>query len=374
MNHKLMLVAGARPNFMKIAPLIRAVNARGDLPPVCLVHTGQHYDEGMSEVFFRELGLPKPDHHLSVGSASHAVQTAKIMTAFEPVLLAENPACVVVVGDVNSTLACALVASKLGVPVAHVEAGLRSGDRSMPEEINRVVTDAISDWLFVTEASGVENLAREGKAASSVFHVGHVMIDNLLHEVARLQEAPPGETCARLKQTYARYGVVTLHRPANVDDPQVLSRILLALETIATDLPLIFPVHPRTRGNLEKLGRALHPNIVLTESLGYRDFVHLWGDAEIILTDSGGLQEEATALGVRCVTLRENTERPVTVTEGTNILGGTTTDSILAAYATALTHARRSQRRPRLWDGQAAGRILEILVKELDARAPKSSA
>jgi UDP-N-acetylglucosamine 2-epimerase (non-hydrolysing) len=200
------------------------------------------------------------------------------------------------------------------------------------------------------------------------------MIDNLLHEVARLQEAPPGENCARLKQTYARYGVVTLHRPANVDDPQVLSRILLALETIATDLPLIFPVHPRTRGNLEKLGRALHPNIVLTESLGYRDFVHLWGEAEIILTDSGGLQEEATALGVRCVTLRENTERPVTVTEGTNILGGTTTDSILAAYATALTHARRSQRRPRLWDGQAAGRILEILVKELDARASKSSA
>ena len=374
MNHKLMLVAGARPNFMKIAPLIRAVNARGDLPPVCLVHTGQHYDEGMSEVFFRELGLPKPDHHLSVGSASHAVQTAKIMTAFEPVLLAENPACVVVVGDVNSTLACALVASKLGVPVAHVEAGLRSGDRSMPEEINRVVTDAISDWLFVTEASGVENLAREGKAASSVFHVGHVMIDNLLHEVARLQEAPPGDICARLKQTYGRYGVVTLHRPANVDDPQVLSRILRALETIATDLPLIFPVHPRTRGNLEKLGRALHPGIVLTESFGYRDFVHLWGDAEIILTDSGGLQEEATALGVRCVTLRENTERPVTVTEGTNILGGTTTDSILAAYATALTHARRSQRRPRLWDGQAAGRILEILVKELDARAPKSSA
>ncbi|MSQ67916.1 MAG: UDP-N-acetylglucosamine 2-epimerase (non-hydrolyzing) [Gammaproteobacteria bacterium] len=374
MSHKLMLVAGARPNFMKIAPLIRAANARGDLPPVCLVHTGQHYDEGMSEVFFRELGLPKPDHYLAVGSASHAVQTAKIMTAFEPVLLAEKPACVVVVGDVNSTLACALVASKLAVPVAHVEAGLRSGDRTMPEEINRVLTDAISDWLFVTEPSGLDNLALEGRAASSVFHVGHVMIDNLLHEVARLQEAPPGETCARLKKELSRYGVVTLHRPANVDSLEVLSNILRALETIATDLPLISPVHPRTRSNLAKLGRELHPGVVLTESLGYRDFVHLWGDAEIILTDSGGLQEEATALGVRCVTLRENTERPVTVTEGTNILGGVTTDSILAAYHTALTRARRSQRRPRLWDGQAAGRILEILVKELDARAPKPRA
>lgn len=366
----LHLIAGARPNFMKIAPIVRALRADGRLR-FKLVHTGQHYDRNMSEVFFEELGIPAPDVHFGCGGGSHAAQTARIMEAFEQHIAADRPDAVLVVGDVNSTLACAIVAKKAGIPVAHVEAGLRSGDMAMPEEINRIVTDSISDWYFVTEPSGVANLQREGQPESRIHHVGHVMVDNVVHQAAllahsdtaafatdavkrRLRALPPG-----------RYGVVTLHRPSNVDDAAKLAAIAGALQTLAAELPLVFPVHPRTRATLAGAGLDLGARISLLDPQPYMSFLHLWRDAALVLTDSGGLQEETTALGVPCLTLRENTERPITISEGTNRLVGTDPQAIVAAAREALAAGAPAARRPALWDGRAAERIVAVLARDL---------
>ena len=357
------LVAGARPNFMKIAPIVRALQARTDRFDFKIVHTGQHYDREMSDVFFDELGIPKPDYHLEAGGGSHATQTAKIVVAFEEICQKARPDCVLVVGDVNSTLACSIVAKKQLIPVAHVEAGLRSGDMRMPEEINRLVTDSISDWFFCTEPSGVDNLLREGKSKDVVFHVGHVMVDNLLYQRDQLDEADKsGMESEALKMRFEKYGVVTLHRPSNVDDEATLRGIASALSEISAKLPLIFPVHPRTRGNLERFGLDLGPNVLLTKPLSYMEFLNLWKDAALIMTDSGGLQEETTALGIPCLTLRENTERPVTADEGSNVLVGPNPARILEEAAKVLAGQGKQGRRPALWDGKAAERI----VAELD--------
>lgn len=370
MRRKLIhLVAGARPNFMKIAPIVRALQARADRFDYRIVHTGQHYDRDMSDVFFEELGIPKPAYHLECGGGSHAEQTAKIMVAFEKICLESDPHpdCVLVVGDVNSTLACSIVAKKLHIPVAHVEAGLRSGDMAMPEEINRLVTDSISDWFFCTEPAGVANLQREGKSANAIFDVGHVMVDNLLYQAEQLSRADTsGFESEGIKRKLGRYGVMTLHRPSNVDDEATLRGLAGALKTIAQDMPLVFPVHPRTRGNLERFGLDLGPNIHLTKPLSYMEFLNLWKDAALIMTDSGGLQEETTALGIPCLTLRENTERPVTCNEGTNTLVGTDPARILAEAAKVIAGQGKQGRRPALWDGNAAQRI----VAELETLIP----
>ena len=364
----LYLVAGARPNFMKLAPMVRALAARRDAFDARIVHTGQHYDREMSDVFFQELGIPQPDHHLGAGGGTHAQQTARVMEAFEQLCMQARPDAVVVVGDVNSTLACSIVAKKLGIAVAHVEAGLRSGDRSMPEEINRLVTDAISDWFFVTEPSGEENLLREGKPAAAVHHVGHVMVDNVLFQRDLLERAPLAEGASlAFKAAHARYGVVTLHRPATVDDAAVFARVAGALRDVSAELPLVFPVHPRTRANLERFGLDLGPRVALLPPLGYMEFLNLWKDAAVVLTDSGGLQEETTALGVPCLTLRENTERPVTVSEGTNVLVGSDADAIRREVAKVLRGEGKRGRRPALWDGRAAERTVAILAREMHA-------
>ncbi|MFM9434237.1 UDP-N-acetylglucosamine 2-epimerase (non-hydrolyzing) [Janthinobacterium sp. CG_23.3] len=365
----LYLVAGARPNFMKIAPIVRALQAHGGIA-FKIIHTGQHYDREMNEVFFEELGIPEPDLFMAAGGGSHAAQTAKIMVAFEDLCLAERPDAVLVVGDVNSTLACSIVAKKLDIPVAHVEAGLRSGDMSMPEEINRLVTDSISDWFFVTEPSAVGHLRREGKAEAAIHYVGHVMVDNVLYQADKLERTDTAgfETAAfkaRCQEGGGRYGVVTLHRPSNVDDAAMMARIGGALREIGAQLPLIFPVHPRTRANLERFGVDLGPNVTLVGPQAYMAFLNLWKDAALVLTDSGGLQEETTALGVPCVTIRENTERPVTVDEGTNVLVGTDPARIVAAAEAILRGEGKAGRRPHLWDGKAAERIVAALDKAL---------
>ena len=360
------LVAGARPNFMKIAPIIRALHNAPHAPAWRLVHTGQHYDRDMSDVFFDELGIPRPHHHLEGGGGTHAEQTAKIMVAFERLCLTERPDLVLVVGDVNSTLACSIVAKKQHIPVAHVEAGLRSGDMRMPEEVNRVVTDSISDLYFVTEPSGVENLRREGKPDSAVHHVGHVMVDNLLYQKQQLERTDTSAyQSAGVKGRLGRYGVITLHRPSNVDNPIVFTRIAGALRALSETLPLVFPVHPRTRANMARHGIDFGPAVHLLSALPYMDFLNLWKDAALVLTDSGGLQEETTALGVPCVTLRENTERPITVDEGTNVVVGTDPDLILSAASAVLLGRGKQGRRPHLWDGRAAERIVDVLIVEL---------
>ena len=363
------LVAGARPNFMKIAPIVRALRADGRLA-FKIIHTGQHYDREMNDVFFEELGIPQPDLFMAAGGGSHAQQTGKIMVAFEELCRTDPPAAVLVVGDVNSTLACSIVAKKLKIPVAHVEAGLRSGDMGMPEEINRLVTDSISDWFFVTEPSGVAHLQREGKPDSAIHYVGHVMVDNVLYQAEKLKTADTSsfETSdfkARHTANGGRYGVITLHRPSNVDDPAMMQRIGGALKDIAADLPLIFPVHPRTRANLEKFGIDLGPGITLVGPQAYMAFLNLWKDAAVMLTDSGGMQEETTALGVPCITIRENTERPVTVDEGSNVLAGTDPAVIVAEARKVLRGEGKQGRRPHLWDGHAAVRIVDILAGDL---------
>lgn len=354
---------------MKIAPIVRALQAHGGLA-FKIIHTGQHYDRDMNEVFFEELGIPEPDVFMAAGGGSHSQQTSKIMVAFEALCLAERPDAVLVVGDVNSTLACSIVAKKLSIPVAHVEAGLRSGDMTMPEEINRLVTDSIADWFFVTEPSGMAHLQREGKLAPAVHFVGHVMVDNALYQAEKLASADTaGFETSGFKsantQNGARYGVITLHRPSNVDSAEMMMRIGGALKEIAAELPLIFPVHPRTRGNLEKFGIDLGPNITLVGPQAYMAFLNLWKDAAVVLTDSGGLQEETTALGVPCITIRENTERPVTVDEGSNVLAGTDPARIVAEARKVLCGEGKQGRRPHLWDGKAAERIVEVLAKEL---------
>jgi UDP-N-acetylglucosamine 2-epimerase (non-hydrolysing) len=359
------LIAGARPNFMKIAPIVRALRADGRLG-YTIVHTGQHYDREMNEVFFEELGIPEPDVTLGCGSGSHAQQTAKIMVAFEELCTTKRPDCVLVVGDVNSTLACAIVAKKLGIAVAHVEAGLRSGDLGMPEEINRIVTDSISDWFFVTEPAGVANLRREGKPDRAIHFVGHVMVDNLLYQVELLRHADTScfET-AGYKHEHPSYGVVTLHRPSNVDDRTTFAGIAGALRRISERLPLIFPVHPRTRAAIEKFDIDLGSGVTLIGPQGYMAFLDLWKNARMVLTDSGGLQEETTALGIPCITLRQNTERPITVDEGTNVLAGTDSRRIFACAKDILDGNAKAGRRPNLWDGRAAERIVEILATDL---------
>jgi UDP-N-acetylglucosamine 2-epimerase (non-hydrolysing) len=359
-------VAGARPNFMKIAPIIRALWQRADLFQYRLIHTGQHYDREMSDVFFEELQIPKPDHHLEVGSGSHAEQTGRIMVRFEKICQEERPDLVLVVGDVNSTLACSIVAKKLNLRVAHVEAGLRSRDLRMPEEINRIVTDALSDYFFVTEQSGVANLRAEGKPEEAIFLVGHVMIDNLFHQISRLKDLPPGSLDGDcVKARHPRYGVVTLHRPTNVDDRNTLAPLIGALGTISQSLPLIFPVHPRTQGRLDQFKLSLPNGIVPVKPQPYMAFLNLFKDAALVLTDSGGLQEETTALGIPCLTLRENTERPITVEEGTNLLVGTSPARIVAEAEAILEGKGKAGRRPHLWDGRAAERIVEILATHL---------
>lgn len=356
------LIAGARPNFMKIAPIIRVLTAHSERFEYRIIHTGQHYDREMSDIFFEELGIPKPDYHLECGGGSHAEQTAKIMVAFEHICQKNRPDCVLVVGDVNSTLACSIVAKKLHIAVAHVEAGLRSGDRTMPEEINRLVTDSVSDWFFCTEPAGVDNLLKEGKPAQDVFDVGHVMVDNLLYQADRLAQANcTGFKSTQLKAQHADYGVITLHRPSNVDDQGALAAILGSLNTLSERLPLIFPVHPRTQANLQRFGLKLAPGITLTGPLSYMDFLNLWKDAKLVLTDSGGLQEETTALGVPCLTLRHNTERPITVDEGTNVLVGTEPSVILREALNILDGGGKTGKRPTLWDGCAAERIVRQL-------------
>ena len=364
---KILHIVGARPNFVKIAPLMEAFRAHSGVQSV-LVHTGQHYDETMSDLFFRQLGIPEPDLNLEVGSSSHAVQTADIMRAFEPVALKEKPDAVVVVGDVNSTIACGLVAVKLGIQLAHVEAGLRSFDRTMPEEINRVLTDTISNFLFCTEQSGVDNLAREGISKDKVFLVGNVMIDTLMKHKAKADQS---DILRRLKLEKGRYAALTLHRPANVDDPAVFGRILDALDAIQRDMPLVFPIHPRTRKNLE--ASALNARVKgmqglrLMEPLGYLDFLKLTSEARLVLTDSGGIQEECTILKVPCLTLRENTERPSTVEAGANRVVGRDPARILAGYRAIVSGAVSEIRTPPLWDGHAAERIAKILVDRLSA-------
>ena len=362
----LYLVAGARPNFMKLAPMVRALDRRSDALAYRIVHTGQHYDREMSDVFFEELGIPAPHFHLGAGGGTHAEQTGRIMVAFESLCGEQAPDAVVVFGDVNSTLACSIVAKKMGIPVAHVEAGLRSGDMAMPEEINRLVTDSISDWLFVTEPSGMEHLRREGKPESALYYVGHVMVDNVLYQRDRLDtHAQADGLSAAFKRSHARYGVVTLHRPSNVDDVATLAPLMGALSSVAAELPLAFAVHPRTRHNLERFGIALHPGIELLPPLPYMEFLDLWKDAAVVLTDSGGLQEETTALGVACITLRHNTERPVTVDEGTNTLVGTDPARIVEQTRQVLAGAGKAGRRPHLWDGKAAQRIAQQLAAAL---------
>ncbi len=356
---RIALVAGTRPNFTKIAPLVRALAGRPELFSYRLIHTGQHFDREMNDVFFEELGIPPPDAELHCGSGTHAETTARVMIALESELLSHPVDSVLVVGDVNSTLAAALVAKKLQLELVHVEAGLRSGDRTMPEEINRIATDAIADVLFVTEPAGVEALQREGHRSDCIHLVGNVMIDNLFYQAARLRK---GASQAQRLLGDRAFGVVTLHRPSNVDVASTLHGIVDALRSIAEQLPLLFPMHPRTRSRCEAAGVEFGPNIHILPPLSYMEFLAVWKDAEIVLTDSGGLQEETTALGVRCVTLRHNTERPVTITHGTNRLAGTDSEAIVAAVTRSLA-APPSSRRPPLWDGRAAERIAAVMAK-----------
>lgn len=396
MSLKILSVVGARPNFMKIAAICDAITEFNRLSPGesiqhILVHTGQHYDANMSDSFFNDLELPKPDISLGVGSGSHSVQTAKIMERFESVVLNERPHLVMVVGDVNSTVACALVTTKTlcaGNPggrdfipkLAHIEAGLRSFDRTMPEEINRIVTDSVSDYLFTTEDSANENLLREGVPAEKIFFVGNVMIDTLLRHRAKAAESTILQDLQLAEpQATKPYAILTLHRPTNVDDERVFSRMLQAFLAISQRMPVIFPAHPRTLKRIQEadLGDYFVDHFVqgpepwdarvrirLIPPLGYLDFLHLMSNAKVVLTDSGGVQEETTILGVPCITLRENTERPVTVNQGSNVLVGSGPENIMKEFNRVYRAVRGSQRSPRYWDGNAARRIVKILAKE----------
>jgi len=375
---KIICVVGARPNFMKAAPVIEALRTLPEVA-VLLVHTGQHYDRQMSQQFFDDLGMPKPDLDLQVGSGSHGEQTGQIMVRFEPVLERERPDLVMVFGDVNSTVAAALCAAKRGIAVAHVEAGLRSFDRTMPEELNRILTDHLSDYLFITEPSAHRNLLREGVPESQIYFVGNVMVDTLLKHSARAGQRAYGRT---LGLPPSGYGLLTLHRPSNVDAPETLAGLLSTVREIAGRLPIVFPCHPRTRQQLERpdFREILRPEgeshgqdggrtgLILTPPLGYLEFLSLLSDARLVLTDSGGIQEETTVLGVPCLTLRDNTERPVTIEQGTNQLVGANRDRILAAAARILTGDLPQGRVPDMWDGRAAERISAILTRGLRRR------
>src|SRR5688500_8697559 len=362
---KVINVVGARPNFMKVAPIMEAMERRKREFAPLVVHTGQHYDSMMSDTFFSDLEIPQPSIHLKVGSASHAVQTAAVMERFEPVVLEKKPDWVLVVGDVNSTLACALVCAKLGVKVGHVEAGLRSRDRTMPEEINRLLTDQIAQLLFTPSEDAGENLRAEGVGDERIRFVGNVMIDSLFKHLARAKES---EVRRNLGVSDQEYAVLTLHRPSNVDDAETLGRIVDALEEISDRLPIVFPVHPRTRKTISEFGFGDRikktKGLRLVEPLGYLDFLGLFSQSRLVLTDSGGLQEETTVLGIPCLTLRENTERPITVEQGTNTIVGTNPEKITNAAFAALNGSLTTSRQvPALWDGHTADRILDALLE-----------
>jgi len=368
----IVCVVGARPNYMKMAPLLRAFRSDPTAPRTLLVHTGQHYDVAMNDRLFADLKLRAPDVNLDVGSGTHAQQTAEIMQRFEPVVDAAQPSCVVVVGDVNSTLACSLVAVKKAIPVVHVEAGLRSFDRLMPEEVNRLLTDQICDALYTTERSATENLRREGIPMERVHFVGNVMIDSLRTQLDRARHS---SVLTRLKLQEKSYAVLTLHRPSNVDEQAAFVRILDALEEIARRLPIVFPAHPRTRKMIDELGLGPRVQSIkdlrVVDPIGYLDFLRLESCARLVLTDSGGIQEETTVLGIPCITLRENTERPITVEMGTNTIAGTDTNKIVAAATRALDNPLPDSnvRIPEFWDGRAADRILDALLSEPPAVA-----
>jgi UDP-N-acetylglucosamine 2-epimerase (non-hydrolysing) len=364
---QILCIVGARPNFMKIAPIMRAFAQPGSTLSARLLHTGQHYDAAMKHAFFDQLHIPEPDVDLEVGSGTHAQQTADIMKRFEPVLDAAPPRAVLVVGDVNSTIACALVAVKKGIPVIHVEAGLRSGDRSMPEEINRILTDQLSDLLFITEASALDNLEREGIARDKVHFVGNVMIDTLRYN---LNDAVPSHSTLmntnvpKSDLSDGEYALVTLHRPSNVDDPVALAGLLKVLVQISLRIPLVFPIHPRTESRIAAAGLGsivANSPITLIPPQGYLEMLGLMKDARVVLTDSGGIQEETTALGIPCITLRENTERPITVSQGTNTVVGTDVDRIMTCFEDVLCTGGKVGRVPELWDGNAASRIVDII-------------
>jgi UDP-N-acetylglucosamine 2-epimerase (non-hydrolysing) len=359
---RILVVVGARPNFMKAAPLVESLRSRGFAP--VLVHTGQHYDENMSRVFFRELGLPAPDVDLGIGSGSHAEQTARIMVAFEKVALEKRPDLVVVVGDVNSTVACALVSAKLWIPVAHVEAGLRSRDRRMPEEINRLVTDCVSDLLLTPSVDADENLAAEGVPPAKIHRVGNIMIDSLVRCLPRAGES---DILERLSLSPGEYGVLTLHRPSNVDDPEALRGIMGAVHRIGERLKIVFSCHPRTLERLDRIAglghHGLDARVLRVPPLGYLDFLKLVSTSRLVLTDSGGLQEESTFLGIPCVTIRENTERPITVTQGSNVLAGSDPARIERCALRALENDGTRRPVPELWDGRTAPRIVDVLER-----------
>lgn len=368
-------VVGARPNFMKMAPILRAMAAHVPSIPVVLVHTGQHYDAGMSDRLFQDLRLPRPDVNLEVGSASHAIQTAEVMRKFEPIVDAYRPSCVAVVGDVNSTLACSLVAVKKNVPVVHIEAGLRSYDRTMPEEINRVLTDQISDRLYTTERTADNNLAREGIPSNRVCFAGNVMIDSVVFGRANARSAKDTLQANNVDPLVLNhplgYGVVTLHRPSNVDHPETLHALLDVLGEVAAKLPLVFALHPRTRSNIDRFGLLDlidSTRVVLLSPQGYFEMIGLMAGATVVLTDSGGLQEETTALGVPCLTLRDNTERPITVEQGTNVLVGRDRDTILYTINEILAGRSKRGSVPEFWDGHAAERITADLYQWLKHR------
>jgi len=360
---RIINIVGARPNLPKIAPLMREMQRHPEIEPI-LVHTGQHYDEALSDIFFRQMGIPTPQVNLEVGSGSHAAQTAEVLKRVEPVLIERRPDLVLVVGDVNSTIAVSLAAVKLGISVAHVEAGLRSFDRSMPEEINRILTDALADYLFVTEEDAIQHLLKEGRPRESIYLVGNVMIDSLRHFLPLAQKSAIGEQLA-LKNGVAwqRFAVLTLHRPSNVDSTEKLAELLGAIDSIAAQVPVIFPVHPRTQQRLAQAGIKTHPQLKLIPPIGYLDFLCLLSKATLVLTDSGGIQEETTALGVPCLTLRENTERPITISEGTNQLIGTDPAKIIAAAHDIIAGKGKPGRIPPFWDGHAAARIVDVLLK-----------
>jgi UDP-N-acetylglucosamine 2-epimerase (non-hydrolysing) len=369
---KILNIVGARPNLPKIGPLMREMGRHPQIEPV-LVHTGQHYDEQLSDIFFRQMGIPAPQVNLEVGSGSHATQTAEILKRIEPVLLEQKPNLVLVVGDVNSTIAVSLAAVKLGIPVAHVEAGLRSFDRAMPEEINRILTDALAEYLFITEEDAAEHLLKEGRPKESIFFVGNVMIDSLRHFLPIAQKSAIGgelhlKNGAHGGDPWKRFAVLTLHRPSNVDSTEKLTELLGAIDAVAQEIPVIFPVHPRTQQRLTQAGIKHHPNLRVIPPVGYLDFLCLLSKATLVLTDSGGIQEETTALGVPCLTLRENTERPITISQGTNLLVGTDPAKIVAAAKEVLAGKSKAGRIPPLWDGHAAERIVETLLRVLPGR------
>ena len=359
---RIVNIVGARPNLVKIGPLLREMHKHPEIEPI-LVHTGQHYDEKLSDVFFRQMGIPRPDINLEVGSGSHAWQTAEILKRIEVVLLEAKPDLLLVVGDVNSTLAASLAAVKIGIKVAHVEAGLRSFDRTMPEEINRVLTDALADYLFVTEEDAIENLLREGRPREAIHFVGNVMIDALRHFLPIARQSRILEELSLTNGPGHRpFAVLTLHRPSNVDSQPVLMRLLDTIDQVADELPVIFPVHPRTQERLKELQRRSHPQLRFIAPSGCLDFLCLLDRARLVLTDSGGIQEETTALGIPCLTLRENTERPITVARGTNQIVGQDPARILAAIRDILNGGTRTAHIPKMWDGCAAKRIVQVLL------------